>query len=229
MSGERDAFEQLPYAPPPGATEVILVRHGASAAARPGVRFELVEGRGNPPLSETGKRQADLVAARLRDEPIHRAFVTPLQRTQQTAAPFLAATGLSADIVPELIEVSLGDWDGGEYRVRAARNDPVIQRMHERERWDEVPGAESQESLAARTRVGIERVVADTGPDRIAVVFAHGAVIGELCRQAAQSRSFAFVHADNGSISRIVVQPTGRWLLRSFNEFSHLDALVPVA
>ncbi|MCW2959261.1 MAG: Phosphoglycerate mutase [Solirubrobacterales bacterium] len=226
---DRDAFEQLPYAPPPGATEIILVRHGASAAAKPGVRFELVEGRGNPPLSQTGKKQAELVAARLRNEPIDRAFMTPLQRTHQTAEPFLAATGLAAEIVPELIEVSLGDWEGGEYRVRSGRNDPIIQRMHERERWDVVPGAESQESLAARTRIGIERVVADTGPDKIAIVFAHGAVIGELCRQAAEGRSFAFIHSDNGSISRIVVQGTGRWLLRSFNEFSHLDALAPAS
>ncbi len=226
---DRDAFEQLPYAPPPGATEIILVRHGASAAARSGVRFELVEGRGNPPLSETGVQQAQLVATRLRGEPIHRAFMTPLQRTHQTAAPYLAATGMSAEIVPELIEVSLGDWEGGEYRVRSGRNDPIIQRMHAQERWDVVPGAESQESLAARTRAGIERVVADTGPDRIAVVFAHGAVIGELCRQAADGRNFAFIHSDNGSISRIVVQPTGHWLLRSFNEFSHLDALAPAA
>jgi probable phosphoglycerate mutase len=50
----------------------------------------------------------------------------------------------------------------------------------------------------------------------------HGAVIGELCRQATDSRPFAFVHADNGSLSRLVVFPGGRWLLRSFNHISHL-------
>ena len=55
-----------------------------------------------------------------------------------------------------------------------------------------------------------------------AVAFAHGAVIGEICRQATSSRPFAFVHADNGSISRLVIQADGRWLLRSFNDIAHL-------
>jgi probable phosphoglycerate mutase len=47
-------------------------------------------------------------------------------------------------------------------------------------------------------------------------------VIGEICRQATQSRPFAFVHADNCSITRLVVLADGRWLLRSFNDVAHL-------
>lgn len=47
-------------------------------------------------------------------------------------------------------------------------------------------------------------------------------MIGELCRQAAESRPFAFVHSDNCSITRIVVHGSGRWLLRTFNDISHL-------
>jgi 2,3-bisphosphoglycerate-dependent phosphoglycerate mutase len=47
-------------------------------------------------------------------------------------------------------------------------------------------------------------------------------VIGEVCRQATESRPFAFIHADNGSLSRLVILPGGRWLLRSFNDTAHL-------
>jgi len=54
-------------------------------------------------------------------------------------------------------------------------------------------------------------------------VLHHGAVIGQLCAMATGSRPFAFIHADNGSISRLVVHEDGRWLLRSFNEVRHLD------
>ena len=50
----------------------------------------------------------------------------------------------------------------------------------------------------------------------------HGGVIGELCHQATGSRPFAFIHADNASISRLVVFPGGRKLLRSFNDSAHL-------
>ena len=50
----------------------------------------------------------------------------------------------------------------------------------------------------------------------------HGGVIAEICRQATASRPFAFVHADNCSISRVVVFADGRRMLRSFNDTNHL-------
>ena len=49
-----------------------------------------------------------------------------------------------------------------------------------------------------------------------------GWIIGEICRQATGSRPFAFIHADNGSLSRLVALPDGRLLLRSFNDIAHL-------
>jgi 2,3-bisphosphoglycerate-dependent phosphoglycerate mutase len=151
--------------------------------------------------------------------------VTPLRRTHQTAAPLAEATGLEPVVVEELAEVRLGEWEGGEYRVRVAKNDPLIRQMFQQERWDVIPGGESFESLGRRVRAGIERIVELTGPDAVAVAFLHGGVIGEVCRQATESRPFAFVHSDNGSVSRLVVRASGRWQLRSFNEVSHLSVL----
>jgi probable phosphoglycerate mutase len=125
-------------------------------------------------------------------------------------------------VVPDLSEVFLGEFEGGEYRVRAGRKDPVIRQVFAEQRWDAIPGAESLDDLGRRVRSAVGRVVAETGPDAAAVVFTHGAVIGELCRQATESRPFAFVHSDNGSISRIVVHGDAPWLLRSFNDTAHL-------
>ena len=189
----------------------------------PGATFPLVDGRGDPNLSEIGREQADAVAARLACEPIKQLFVTPLRRTRQTATPLAQALGIEPAVVAELIEVSLGKWEGGEYRIRAARGDPLVKRVLDEERWDLIPGGEPAEALAQRARVGIETIVSVTGPDAIAVAVAHAAVIGELCRQATGSRPFAFLHSDNGSLTRLVVQPDRRWLLRSFNETSHLS------
>ena len=59
------SYEQRQYTVPPDAVEVVLVRHGASAAAVPGETHELLEGRGDPPLSPTGVEQAEVVGARL--------------------------------------------------------------------------------------------------------------------------------------------------------------------
>jgi 2,3-bisphosphoglycerate-dependent phosphoglycerate mutase len=218
---DRDSFEQHPYELPVGATEIVLVRHGASEAAVDGIKFPLVDGHSNPALSEKGHEQARSVAERLAPERPHAIFVSPLRRTQETAAPLEAVSGVEPVVLSELREVFLGEFEG-EFRVRAGRNDPIIQRVFSEQRWDAIPGAESLDSLGARVRTAVEGMVARTGPDATAVAFAHGAVIGELCRQATDSRPFAFVHADNGSLSRLVVQVDGSWLLRSFNDISHL-------
>jgi probable phosphoglycerate mutase len=150
--------------------------------------------------------------------------VTPLQRTQETAGPLAELTGIEPEVVPELREVLLGDWEGGELRIRAANGDPLFFRILEEERWDVIPNAEPAEKFSARVRAGLERMVARTGPDASAAAVLHGGVIGEICRQATRSRPFAFTHSDNCSISRLVVMPDGRALLRSFNDTSHLRA-----
>src|SRR5215212_9547037 len=218
-----DRYPQRTFTPPPGSTEVILVRHGASAAAVPGAPFDLLDGHADPPLAPEGVEQAETVAARLSGEPLAALFVTPLRRTQETAAPLAAATGLEPRVVPELREVMLGDWEGGKLRIHAAEGDPLFFRMLEEERWDVIPGAEPMDEFGARVRDGLRSIVEQVGPDRVAAAVVHGGVIGELARQATNSRPFAFVHADNCSITRLVVLPEDRWLLRSFNDAAHLD------
>lgn len=219
----RAAASQRPYALPSGATEIIAVRHGASADAIHGQPFPLVNGRGDPPLSPAGEAQAELVAARLRHEPIAGIYVTPLRRTHRSAAPLAEALGLEPVVIEELIEVGLGEWEGGEFRLRAAAGDPIVRQVFEEQRWDVLPGGESAESLAGRVEAGIQRIVQQTGPDRAAVAILHGGVIGELCRRATGSRPLSFAHSDNGSITRVVVGGDGTWVLRGFNDISHLS------
>jgi probable phosphoglycerate mutase len=218
------SYPQRAWALPPDATEVLLVRHGASQDAVPGEPFELLEGHANPELSPVGVGQAEAVGERLAADPPDALFVTPLVRTAQTAAPLAAATGLAPQVVPELREVNLGEWEGGEFRIRAQTGDPLVARLWEEQRWDIVPGAEPMDAFAARVRAGLLAVVAATGPGRRAVAVVHGGVIGELCRQATGSLPLAFVHAENTSITRLVVFGDGRWLLRSFNDTAHLGA-----
>jgi 2,3-bisphosphoglycerate-dependent phosphoglycerate mutase len=219
---DRDSFEQRPYELPPGATEIVMVRHGASSPPIEGIPNPLVGGHSNPALAEAGKAQAELVAEGLRNEPISAIFVSTLRRTAETAAPLAAATGLEPVAISELREVFLGDFEGGVYRIKTAEGDPTIKRVFETEAWSAIPNAETFEEFGPRITAGVEEMVRQVGPNRAAVAVLHGAVIGQLCRQATDSRPFAFVHSDNGSVSRLVVNPDGRWLLRSFNDISHI-------
>jgi 2,3-bisphosphoglycerate-dependent phosphoglycerate mutase len=219
-----ERYSQRAYLPPPGATELILLRHGASAAAVRGEPFPLVEGQSDPPLAPEGVIQARLAAERLAQEPPAGIFITPLGRTAETAAPLARITGLEPVVVPDLREIHVGELEGGLFRISEEDGDELIKRLFTEERWEVIPGAESSEALGRRVCAGVEHVVATVGPDAAAVVVTHGGVIAELCRQATGSRPFAFLRADNASITRIVIAADGSWLLRSFNDSAHLGA-----
>ena len=214
------SYPQRPFVGPPGSTNIFLVRHGASEAAVPGRDFPLVDGHGDPALAPEGRAQAERVADRLVGERIDAIWVTTLRRTHETAAPLVERTGLEPRVEADLREVHLGEWEGGSFRQHVAEGHPIALRVFEEERWDVIPGAESQEVFSARVKAGIDRVVAACAGQRVAV-FVHGGVIGELLRQASESsRGFAFATADNGSISHLLSMGD-RWLVRRFNDTSH--------
>jgi 2,3-bisphosphoglycerate-dependent phosphoglycerate mutase len=219
---EPGTYEQRRFQVPPGATDLLLVRHGQSQAYREGVVFPLVDGHGDPPLSALGERQAALAGARLATAGIDAIYVTTLQRTAQTAAPLAERLGLTAAIEPDLREVNLGDWEGGLYRKMVADNHPIAQQMYTRERWDVIPNAEPADQFASRVRAAIERV-AGKHPDQRVAVFTHGGVIGQVLALAARSRTFAFTGSENASISRLVVLGD-HWIIRGYNDTSHLDS-----
>jgi len=202
---------------------VVLVRHGASEAALPGQSFPLIDGQGDPALSEVGRAQALSVATELGGGEYSGLFASNLRRTQETAAPLAGMTGLEVAILPDLREVSLGELEGGEYRIKVAEGDPLVAEIAREERWDVIPGGEPLDDFERRLRSAVEEIAASVPTGTTAVAFAHGATIGQLCAMATASRPFAFIHADNGSISRLIVHGDGTWLLRSFNEIGHLE------
>jgi probable phosphoglycerate mutase len=214
------SISQRPYVGPPGSTELFLVRHGASADSVEGESFELVEGQGDPPLSEVGRHQAEQLALRLAQEPFDALYVTTLRRTAETAAPVVERTGLQPAVEADLREVFLGDWEGGLLRQKAVDGDPMFEAVMREQRWDVIPGAESREVFGGRLRRAVERIASAHAGGRV-LVFSHGAAIGELLAQATASESFAFLGADNTSISRLVVTEE-RWVLRGYNDTAHL-------
>jgi len=200
--------------------DLLLLRHGQSEAYVDGSPFRLVDGQGDPPLSALGVEQARRLSTRLSGAGINAIYVTPLRRTAQTAAPLAQQLGLDLRIEAGLREVFLGEWEGGEFRKQVAQNHPISQRMFAEERWDVIPGAESSEALAGRVRDAIVRLAAAHPGERVAV-FTHGGVIGQALALAAKSRPFAFIGAENASISRVVIT-SELWIVRGFNDTAHL-------
>lgn len=217
----RSTYRQVRFERTDGSTEIHLVRHGESAEADPERPFALVDGRGDPELSPEGRAQAKALSQRLAECPVDAIYVTQLRRTAETAAPLAERLGIAPALEPGLVEVHMGEWEGGLYRRRIAERDPLAAEVFRSERWDVVPGAESNEALAARTTAAVARIAA-SHPGGTVVVVSHAAAIAAVLATAAGSRPFAFVAVDNASISSIVV--TGdHWTLRRFNDTAHLD------
>lgn len=214
------SYRQHRFRRPPGATEILLVRHGESEPAVPGRPFPLVGGHGDPALAPEGRDQAEAVAERLADQQLDAIYVTTLRRTSETAAPLAARTGIEPRVEADLREVHLGEWEGGLFRQKVAAGDPIAAELLTVGRWDVIPGAESQEDLVVRVTEAVARIV-EAHPDQRVAVFSHGGIIGLLVALATGGEPFAFTGCDNGSISHLVVTED-RWVLRRYNDTGHL-------
>lgn len=145
--------------------EVVLVRHGETDWSRAGRHT----GRTDVPLTEAGRREAGMVAARLRGAHFATVLSSPLQRAFETCR--LAGFGEVAGVRDDLLE-----WHYGAYEGRT-----TSEIRNERPGWSiwiaGAPGGETPHDVAQR----VDRVIAELragGGD--ALVFAHGHLLRVL-------------------------------------------------
>jgi probable phosphoglycerate mutase len=212
-------YRQHRFSRPPGACELLLVRHGESIPARDDRPFPLVDGQGDPELDPRGHEQAEQIGERLAHEDIAAIYVSTMQRTAQTAAPLAARLGIEPRVEPDLREVHLGEWEN-TFRRHMAEGHPIAAKMATEQRWDVIPGAEPAEAFAERMRGAVTGIAA-AHRDQMVVAVSHGGAIGQILALATGGRAFAFTGSDNGAISHLVVTDD-RWLVRCFNDTGHL-------
>jgi probable phosphoglycerate mutase len=205
---------------PADATEMFIVRHGASADAVPGEQYPFLGKWSNPELSPAGRDQAERIADRLAHEPIAAIYVSNLRRTHQSAAPLAERLGLRPVEDPDLREAHMGEWEGYLWRQRIEEGHPLALRMIDEQRWDIIPGAEDVDGFAARVRTALARI-ADRHRGVTVAIFTHGGVIGQTVGDAVGSQPFPFNASDNGAIAQLVRTST-RWKIRRFNDTTHL-------
>lgn len=86
---------------------IILVRHGQTMHGT-----GRCIGRTALPLSPEGQEQAENLAELLSGAGFARLCASPSGRAQDTLAPLAQRTGLRPDLLPELDEIDMGEWDG---------------------------------------------------------------------------------------------------------------------
>jgi len=145
--------------------EVVLVRHGETEWTRTGQHT----GKTDIPLTDEGRRQAELLRESLTGWRFVRVLTSPLSRAADTCR--LAGLGDSAEVSDELLEWDYGDYEGvTTAQIRKERPDWNLWR-------DGCPGGEEPGEVGAR----VDRIVAELQRlDGDAALFAHGHVLRVL-------------------------------------------------
>lgn len=200
-------------------TRLLLLRHGQTELS---VRRRY-SGRGNPPLTDLGRRQAAAAATRLaRRDDIAAIVTSPLHRAQQTAQAVATAAGKSTVDVDGLIETDFGAWEGRTF-AEAAERDPEVHRAWLADPSVPPPGGESFDQVTARVAKVRDELVA-AHPGQTVVVVSHVTPIKTLLRlglDAGPSVLFR-LHLDLASLSIVEFYPDGHSSVRLVNDTSHL-------
>lgn len=146
-------------------TRILLVRHGQSTWNADG-RWQ---GRADPPLSDLGRRQAEVAAETIADHGITKVWSSPLRRAHETAGIVATRLGVEIQKDPRLQERDAGDWEG---KTRAEIEDgwPGFLDDGRRPR-----GFETDDVLHARALAAIHEVAAVAHEP--VVVISHGGLI----------------------------------------------------
>jgi probable phosphoglycerate mutase len=211
----------------PGVGELLLVRHGQQLAPT-GLRPTRAQWT-DPPLSELGRRQAEVLGDALASEPIAAVYASPLQRAKDTGAAIAARHGLEVVVLDELREVEVfREVPEGE---RVADVLPAVllrgaseRFVHER-RWDVYPWSESGAELRRRVVGALEGILAVHGGERV-VVACHGGVINAYVGHVLGLAEDMFFRPGHASVSRLR-HGEGRRVVHSLNELHHLAAADP--
>lgn len=92
-------------------TRIFLIRHGATAANR--ANPYRLQGRSlDPELDPLGRTQAERTAEVLAGRPLDAVYTSPLLRAAQTAFAVGRPHGLEPIVVSDLIEATMGAWEG---------------------------------------------------------------------------------------------------------------------
>lgn len=154
------------------ATRVYLVRHGATALTAEN-RFS---GSIGVELSDEGRGQVDLLAARLKDDGIRSVYASPLSRTLETARILGAPLGLAPVPCDGLREISHGHWEGLT-REEVETRFPGEYAMWEQDPYTFAPeGGESGVGVLARALPAVREIVVSHPNERVLIV-SHKATI----------------------------------------------------
>ncbi|WP_320007128.1 histidine phosphatase family protein [Maridesulfovibrio sp.] len=146
---------------------IVLIRHGEIAGAK-----GRAVGQIDLSLSKTGLDQALQLAESLGSFRPRRIYCSPLTRTVQTSSFIENKCGLESSHIPEIKEISLGRWEGLEFKTIKSLFPDEFEKRGQNMADFRPPEGENFNDLQIRVRSFIERLGEES-----AIVVTHAGVI----------------------------------------------------
>ncbi len=198
---------------------LMLVRHGET-------EFNLqrrYQGQMDIPLSDLGKRQAELVAGRLAAKEIDAIYASDLSRAMETAQAIAEACGLEVTPEPRLRELKFGVLEGLTFDEAQEQYPEMIAAWLDD--FNRPPqGAETIDVFNARCLSLLEDLKAKHD-EQVVLLVAHGGSLSEILRTVLQlSREKRwYLELENASVSEVLIAEKYVSLKR-LNDTCHLFA-----
>lgn len=211
---------------PPPPTLVLLVRHGQTPTTG-----KVLPGRApGLHLADKGQQQAQIVADRIASlqtakRKVAAVYASPMERTQETAAPISKALGLRTRRNAGLIEADFGEWTGAE--LKALSKLPEWRTVQRNPSGFRFPGGESFIEMQTRICGAIQRLCA-AHPGETIVAVSHADPIKAAVAHAMGTPLDLFqrIVVSPCSVSAILYGVDGPIVL-AVNSTGDLTALVP--
>lgn len=200
-------------------TRLLLLRHGQTELSVQ----RRYSGRGNPPLTDLGVRQAEAAALYLgKLGGIDAVVSSPLQRAYDTASVTARELGLDVAVDDELIETDFGAWEGLTFG-EAAERDSKLHLRWLRDTSVPPPDGESFDAVTSRVRIAQQRIIAEHAGQTVLVV-SHVTPIKTLLRLALDAGPALLyrLHLDLASLSIADFYPDGATSVRLVNQTAYL-------
>lgn len=194
-------------------TEILLIRHG-----------QPLSGDADPPLSPTGRRQAQRLGRWLAAEQVDVVVTSPMARALETADVTAHEMGHTVTAILE----DLREWEhdhqpDGKYVAVENLGDgnPRFQALRTGRYEDFIPDMDRIGFLSRAKRVMNELV--DRWPGQNVAAFSHGGLINAaLCTTLGLEDKLFFFLPDYTSVSTVRVMPGGRRVVHALNSTGHL-------
>lgn len=192
--------------------ELIIVRHARPVAS---------EDSADPPLSDLGLQQADLVGERLKMETIGHIVSSTMTRAHQTALPLANHLGLEIETRDDLREA--GEHHGRYKPTEEMRPDDPEALAWVNDPMSMFPGG--YDNFQGRVVDAFDDIVARHRGGTVAV-FCHGMVMASYLDALWNLGNPLNMLIDYTGLFRVRASATGRRSVRSINETGHVSHLL---